>query len=381
MRLPHLLAAIAVLPLIWLLAQAMDFNRNQAAIALAIPASTIGFLLTAGTVMTDMFLCLSTTLVMVGFWRGWHGEKRFLLVMYAGIGLGLLAKGPVVVVLAGIAILPWILIVHGPGHAWAQIFRRLDFHVGIPLILLIAVPWYYLMEQTSPGFLEYFLIGEHWQRFIDSGWRGDLYGSGHARTRGTIWGYWFLFSFPWSLLLLIVALKRLLRFDFSALMPRDPAVLFLVLWMCSPMLLFTLAGNILPAYIVPGLPAIGLLVLSCCKPERSGRGRLLLLVGPLLLLAICVQLVLTADEMRSDRELLSHGIDSNHPLYYFNSRPYSAQYYSNGRARLVNAFPQQPAFYLAIRSQDKLSEIDEFCQLRSSNQQRRLYFCWRNNPA
>jgi 4-amino-4-deoxy-L-arabinose transferase-like glycosyltransferase len=375
LRLPHFLAGVAVLPLIWLMAVALGFTRNQADIAVVIPATTIGFLITAGAVMTDMFLCLSITMVMLGFWRGWHGERRYLIIMYAGIGLGLLAKGPIVIVLAGIAIFPWILFVHGPKHMWLMIFKRLHLATGIALTLLIAAPWYYLMEQNSPGFFEYFVIGEHFQRFIESGWQGDLYGSGHAHARGTIWIYWFLFSFPWSLLLLVAVSRPLFRFEIKSLIPQDPALSFLVLWMCSPMLLFTLAGNILPAYILPGLPAIGLLIIKTYQPEVISRGRMLLLVGPVLLLAIFANLSFSANDLYSDKELLSAGINSEHDLYYYKRRTLSGQYYSNGHAKLVEKFPDQEAFYLVVQNNVKLAEIDKFCSLRSSNQKRRLYFC------
>ena len=381
LRLPHFLAGIAVLPLIWLLALALGYSRNQADIAVAIPATTVGFLITAGVIMTDMFLCLSMAMVMVGFWRGWHGATRYLFVMYAGIGLGLLAKGPIIIVLAGIAIFPWILCVHGPRRMWGLIVKRLKFQVGIPLILLTAAPWYYLMEQASPGFLEYFLIGEHFQRFVVSGWQGDLYGSGHAHARGTIWIYWFLSTFPWSLLLLVALLRQFSRFELKSLIPRDPVVLFLILWMCSPMLLFTLAGNILPAYVLPGLPAVGLLIMKTFQPSLLRKGRLLLLVGPVLLLTLFTHLALNANELYSDRGLLQSGVKSDYDLYYFDKLTYSGQYYSNGRARLVEAFPDQDVFYLVARKNVKLAEIDRYCSLRSSNHKRQLYFCWRGKAA
>ena len=128
--------------------------------------------------MTDMLLCLSMTMAMTGFWRGWQGERRYVYLMYAGLGIGLLAKGPLILVLAGLVLLPWIVWAHGFRRMPGEVFRRLQPFSGILLMLVIATPWYYLMEQASPGFLEYFLVGEHFQRFIESGWRGDLYGSG-----------------------------------------------------------------------------------------------------------------------------------------------------------------------------------------------------------
>jgi len=35
-----------------------------------------------------------------------------------------------------------------------------------------------LQNTKTPGFLDYFYLGETSKRFIVSGWQGDLYGSG-----------------------------------------------------------------------------------------------------------------------------------------------------------------------------------------------------------
>lgn len=378
LRLPHLLAAIGVLLLVWRLALAQGFTRTQANASMAIVATNIGFLITAGSVMTDMMLCLSMTLAMAGFWRGWHGELRYVYVMYAGLGIGLLAKGPLIVVLVGLALFPWLVATCGIKSMWIEVYRRLKPISGLLLMLLIALPWYMLMERASPGFLRYFIVGEHFQRFLDSGWQGDLYGSGHAKPRGTIWLYWALFALPWSAVLLLAAFRA--RGEFLGLVHK-PLTLFLLLWMCSPLLLFTLAGNILPAYIVPGLPAVGLLVMQAFGDETSSRGRYLLLVGPVLLLILCIYLGLFAGEEYSDKGLLAAGVDSQDDLFYFHERPYSAQYYSGGRARITDSFPTGTRFYLVIEKDRRLGEIGKYCELRSSNERRNLYFCRREPPA
>lgn len=381
LRLPHVLAGIAVLALLWYFARSLDLSRRQADITVAVVATTLGFLVSAGAVMTDMYLCLAMTIAMIGFWRGWHGEGRWIYAMWAGLGIGLLAKGPIVIVLAGIALFPWLAIEHGPIGMWKPVWQRLRLPSGILLMLVIAAPWYLLAERESPGFLEYFIVGEHLQRFLVSGWEGDLYGSGHSKPRGMIWVFWLLFTLPWSPLLLFAAARSVIRRP--ALLPGDPLVLFMLLWMCSPMLLFTMAGNILPAYVLPGLPAVGVLVLKSMRSDALGRGRYLLLVGPVLLLLASIYAALVASNEYSDRDLLASGVDSDDPLYYYLRRPYSAQYYTNGRAIQVDRFPDDQRFYLAIEHErrHRLPQIDEHCVLRAENQDRLLYFCQRDAPA
>src|SRR3546814_5782336 len=82
-------------------------------------------------------------------------------------------------------------------------------------MLAISLPWYVIAELKTPGFLKYFLVGEHFLRFVDAGWAGDRYGTAHARAWGAIWLDWIAASAPWSLLLvtglLVLPLKSSLR--------------------------------------------------------------------------------------------------------------------------------------------------------------------------
>ena len=379
LRLPHVLAAIGVLLLIWQFARALDYSRRQADIAVAVIATTIGILVAAGSVMTDMYLCLAMTMTMTGFWRGWHGDKAQVYLMYAGLGVGLLAKGPVIIVLTGVALFPWLVIHYGIKGLWRPLWQRLHLPSGILLTLIIAAPWYWLAERESPGFLEYFILGEHFQRFVDSGWQGDLYGSAHSKIRGTIWVYWLIVALPWSPLLLNAAVKAVIQE--RSLLPRDPLISFALLWMCSPMLLFTLAGNILPAYVVPGLPAVGLLMVKVSYLKCIANNRYLLLVGPAILLILCSFANLVAADKHSDKDLLARGIDTDDALYYLYNRPFSAQYYSKGQAIKTDRIPDEGRFYLVIKNKLGPRELDSHCELRSKNNNRRLFFCQFDLPA
>jgi len=128
---------------------------------------------------------------------------------------------------------------------------------------------------------------------------------------------------------------------------------------------------------VPGLPAVGLLAVKSCRQEHLDKGRPLLLVGPALLLLLSVELALGVGDRHSDRELLA-GIDFGQELFYFEKRPYSAQYYSAGRARITRAFPRQKRFYLVVDNDRQLDQADRYCELLKRNVKRRLYDCDRD---
>jgi len=378
LRLPHLFSAIFVLILIWQFAIYLKLAHLKATYAIAVTSTSIGFLIASGAVMTDMLLTLSMSMAMIGFWRSWHGDRVYNYLLYAGVGIGLLAKGPVIFALVILVLFPWLVFEYGPIKMWKQIWRRLNIISGLIFIFLICSPWYFLAEQATPGFLEYFIIGEHFHRFIDSGWQGDLYGAGHAMPRGTIWIYWFLLALPWSPFVIWGAIKFYCTKDFLA-KEISSINIFLLMWIISPIILFTFAGNILPVYVLPGIPAIGLFILLNINFIHLKNANLVFIAGPLMLLIILSVIVISFGENESDKNLLKQGVDSTHPLYYFKKRPYSARYYSNGKAEVINATPEEKIYYLVIEKNKIESSIVNHCQLRSNNKKRALYICGRGN--
>src|SRR5690606_8346371 len=102
-------------------------------------------------------------------------QKATWLWRYAffiGLSIGLLAKGPLVLVLVGGPWLIWVLWPTTRRTAW-QAVCALPWARGLLLTLMISLPWYIAAEIKTPGFLDYFIVGEHILRFIEPGWQGD----------------------------------------------------------------------------------------------------------------------------------------------------------------------------------------------------------------
>lgn len=373
-RLPHWVAGVMTLALVVGLARRQRVNPALAALALA---SCAIFAVAGGAVMTDMALTFGLTLAMMGFYLGWQGHYRWGYLAFVGLAIGLLAKGPVVIVLMALAVGPWLMLQHGVVGAFVTLWRRFPLMWGSVLMLAIAAPWYALAEQATPGFLNYFLVGEHFSRFVESGWQGDLYGSAHDQPRGTIWLYWLCAALPWSLVLPWLYWRRT-----RAGQPQSdrPWLSFLLLWMIAPMVLFTLAGNILPAYVLPGVPALALLIASLAS-ERQGRALAgISLITPLLLVAALGMLTTTdLSDNKSDRALLADLPPA--PLYYWQQRPFSGQFYSAGRAQLATRLSDLPAeggFYLAGRPASLATPLQSErlrCQPMRQSGKRVLYQC------
>jgi 4-amino-4-deoxy-L-arabinose transferase-like glycosyltransferase len=359
-------------------------GRDAALWTLALFTSTALVFIAAGAVMTDPALLLGTTLSMTGFWIAVWGDIRSrrpaAAAFFVGLAVGLLAKGPVAVVLTLLPVGAWTLAT----RRWRDVWQRLPWVGGVIATAAFVVPWYWAAERATPGFLDYFLVGEHWKRFVETGWTGDLYGAAHARTRGLIWLYWIAAALPWSAVALawLVGAAWRRRDDLVALVD-DPWRLYLLLWTISPMLFFTVSGNVLATYVLPGLPAFVLLAGDVWRPAHGDHRALRPTVGTLLVAGFAIPLLFVAGiATQRDRfeTTLSHEAlvrtweatrkDAGQRLFYAGHPPASADFYSRGKAvhvpditALVPLLDDSRADFVAIRSRD-LAHLPEAARFR-----------------
>jgi len=260
--------------------------------AIVFMSTPLGFI-ASGAVMTDMAMAMGTTLSMVAFWWVWAAadaetrtsqSKVWPWLFFVGQSIGLMAKGPVAVVLTGVALTLFLLVCawrEGGVPTASKLWRSLPWLRGLLLTALLVAPWYLLAERATPGFLRYFIVGEHWYRFTQSGWKGDLYGVAHAQPKGRIWLLALAFTLPWTLVALGWLAVRgkqpalptsQLASAAAATAALAPERVYLLCWMLAPGLFFTLSGNILFTYVLPGLPAFALLVAGLWQAHAHRRG-------------------------------------------------------------------------------------------------------------
>jgi 4-amino-4-deoxy-L-arabinose transferase-like glycosyltransferase len=337
-RLPHWICGGLLLWVLW------DFaarrSRREAACAVALAAGSALFFAEAGAVTTDMALALGMTMVLRGFWLAMHApvpaRRREEWILILGMAIGLLAKGPLAFVLAGLPIGAWAIAT----GSFRRLFATLHWKTALLAILALSVPWYLLAETRTPGFLAYFIVGEHWDRFLVSGWSGDLYGHSHAFPRGTIWLFAALALLPWSVLVPVAAWRW--RHLAQPAPPEDRSLLVhLGCWALAPCVIFTLSGNILWTYVLPGIPAAAMAAAIWLARLPHGRVERRLLAGGVALTAIIgLAIVVAYDviglEAQGSTRLLVRDYESRssdgEPLIFFRSRPCSGAFYSDGRA-------------------------------------------------
>lgn len=342
-RLPHLILGLLVAAVSWSYARRQSARAAWHAVALL--SSTLLFVVSSGAVMTDMSLTLGTTLVMVGFWFSLRDDMSknwpWQLLMALGFVIGLLAKGPLALVLCGVPIGVWLIWQRRVFDAW----RRIAWLRTALLVLIFSLPWYIMAELRTPGFLNYFLVGEHFHRFVTAGWTGDRYGAAHAFPRGGIWLLGLGAIAPWPFLLLPLAFFRRLQTD-MLLSPqkKDGERLYLLLWALWPCVFFTFSGNIIWTYVLPGLPALAILV-ALWTSKQSGKATEWVLTGGIW---ICTATVIVWVALASSRDH-SYGKSAKslmmdyrtqaqvgEALYYLGEVPFSASFYSDGRAQQIN---------------------------------------------
>lgn len=338
-RLPGLLLSIGVLGLIWDLAKKHS-GSITATVSILVLAGTLYFFLDAGTVMTDPSLLFCTTLSIVAFWHALvNKSKLWSYVFFIGLGLGLLAKGPIAVVLVGMPLFFWVLL----RNQWLALWKQLPWIKGTLLVLVIALPWYILAEIRTPGFLNYFIVGEHLSRFLVPGWTGDKYGMAHNAPKGMIWVYALAGMLPWS----IVGGKWLFKNGKklpSFFQDEDGWMSYLCLCMLAPLVFFTFASNIIYPYVFPSLPAFALFFAEIWSRSNQSLNssqwilKLSIICGVFFLVATFVFVIKPDWVARTQKPIIEAWINQ-HPaagsalVYWSGKTEFSAQFYSAGKAK------------------------------------------------
>ncbi len=164
-------------------------------------------------------------------------------------GLGLLAKGPVALLLILPPVLAYQLLMPTAARPrWASWLA----YVG--LAVLVAAPWYTAMALSEPDYLEHFFWKAHVVRFVNP--------YDHEQP----WWFYvpilFGFTFPWSLFwpaLVYFLLSRRRRIA----MLRSHGLGFCVLILGWCLLFYSLSGCKSPPYVAPALVPLALLLGAC----------------------------------------------------------------------------------------------------------------------
>ena len=224
---------------------------RAAALASLFLLLSAGFAIVSRYTTMDATLTAATTATFLfGFESVRRGLSRRQSAM-AGLaaGLGLMVKGPVVLVLCGPPLLFACWLGRGGNSKANQAIKQLAWFV-VPM-LLVAAPWFAYTSIVHPEFLTQFLWKHNVVRFTE--------GFNHSQPFYYYLLGMFLFMFPVSYLLPSVYRFAIAnRADQVDARSREVGYLAIaVLWIFA---FFTLSSTKLPTYVLPAFPLLCLLM-------------------------------------------------------------------------------------------------------------------------
>jgi 4-amino-4-deoxy-L-arabinose transferase len=209
-------------------------------------------------------------------------------VLGLACGMGFMTKGFLAWLLPVLVALPWVI--------WQKRWRELLVYgpVAVVVAIVVSLPWALAVHAQEPDYWRFFFWHEHIRRF-----------AGDDAQHDAPWWYYLpllvAFSMPW-VALLPPALKQAWQTR------RQSNIAFLLLWLWMPLFFFSLSKGKLPAYILPCLLPLALLLGHALADRlKLEQGRVLGINGLLnLVLGVTVLLALVYLQLKKpiyDHEL------------------------------------------------------------------------------
>ncbi|TCH98944.1 glycosyltransferase family 39 protein [Roseococcus sp. SYP-B2431] len=250
-RIPSLLGAILAVLATFQFGRGL-VGRRTAMLAAAMLAGCMVLMVEAHIAKTDAALLATITAAMGLFGSAYLRPDHFTALKAAAfwviLGIGVLLKGPIAPMVPLLTGLTLAFCDRRAGGGWlhAPWLRPLRLPWGIPLMLLLVLPWMTAIGIATEG------------RFFSQAIGGDMLGkvgSGDEKHWGPP-GYYlltFLISaFPAGFVV-VLALRQ------SWAERRKPATRFLLAWIVPTWLVFEAVATKLPHYTLPAFPALMLL--------------------------------------------------------------------------------------------------------------------------
>jgi 4-amino-4-deoxy-L-arabinose transferase-like glycosyltransferase len=358
-RLPHFFALSLVCFLVFFASKKL-YNLETAMVsAISLLASLIFYVLQS--IMTDAFLLLGMTITTISFILQIEDKKPksiFGYLFFIGCAISVMTKGPVGLIMTGLPIFIYLII----SKRWYEFFTKFPIMIGTILFLLLSLPWFILAEKRYSGFLEYFLIGENFNRFANSGWQGDRYGSAHKAPFAMIWLFFIASTIPVTFTIFFKP-KKIFNSLIVDLRNKNQVSLFMMISFLVPMIILTFMQNMIGTYVIYSLVPF-IIIISRLISLNNWQEKTINLIASLTIFINLVLLILflikppflvekinyqafLIDSIKSD---LSKGS----PLYYIrfdNPRRdlFSFYYYSRDNLKILSKANEINQFFNQIK--------------------------------
>lgn len=259
----------------------MLFGAATGLIAAAVLASSFLFFVAGHVNTLDMGLtfwltCALCCFMAVQLTTRASASTALHSAMWICLGFAVLSKGLVALVLPAVSITIYCMLSRD-----LSFIRRINWTVGIALLLLVTLPWFLMVSYRNPEFAHFFFVHEHFERYLTTT---------HGRSQ------------PWWIYLpvLLVGLMPWIGVFPAAIwrslsQPREAAQFngdrFLGVWVVTVVVFFSASGSKLPFYVLPAIPAAALLIarrLAQAQPAAIARDLAPAALGGVVLIACAI---------------------------------------------------------------------------------------------
>ena len=227
------------------------FGRRAGLISAAVLATSLLYYTMGRIITLDMAVSVLLGCALLAFlWatRQPMGAPRRLgmWVFFVFAALATLTKGLIGIVIPALVIGVWMLVL----GEW-RILKTMYLPSGIALFILVVLPWHILVSRTNPEFLNFYIVHEHFQRYL-------------TKRHGPLHQGWIFIPvllvgmFPWTVFL-VQAIRHNLSLSWRQRRQHREA-LFLILWAGLVFVFFSLSSSKLIPYILPIFPPLAILI-------------------------------------------------------------------------------------------------------------------------
>jgi 4-amino-4-deoxy-L-arabinose transferase-like glycosyltransferase len=263
-RLPGALAGLATVGLVYALGARMG-GRKLALVATLVLCTTGLFIVELRQAGNDGPLALCTTLSMYAAWRSLNDRKRRFadraeaatgprwgnrfcaLTLHGAMGLGFLCKGPIILLLVGLTVVPYLVVT----RRLITGARRLADVWGLLLFLFLAFSWPARVLAEDPNAWAVWMT--------EMGQKTGILPIAH-RQRALLGLELPALAVPWSVMAIAGIALPLVRNRRVKTPCRASSVWFVWWWVAGNLAVFTTWAVAKPNYFVPCMPGLALLV-------------------------------------------------------------------------------------------------------------------------
>lgn len=256
-RLPSALGALAAVLLLFAAGERL-FDRKTGFLAAALLGSSLMLVWEAHIAKTDAVLLATVMAAQFALVRLFVADRDSVpapgwapYMLWASLGVGILIKGPITPLVVGLtAIGMWVF------GFWRDFWRQAKPLIGVPLMALIAAPWFVAIILADPTFVQESAGHDFFKKLIS-----------FQETHGGPPGYYLVASLatfaPGSLFMGVAAW-------WAWKQRREREIAFCLLWLIPFWIILEIVPTKLPHYILSAYPALALIVARAVLAVEEG---------------------------------------------------------------------------------------------------------------